>query len=142
MSTRGTRTSRVRTQTRGAEVGEARIIPLHADTAGGRARTRPVAPSRAGEPWQPEPVVPEPTPEVAAGPGPEASEWEEALAEVLAFLRRRTLGDYPVDDFGFDADLTDNVLIPALRPLYRSWFRVETIGMHHVPDTGGALVVA
>jgi 1-acyl-sn-glycerol-3-phosphate acyltransferase len=60
----------------------------------------------------------------------------------LAFVRRRLEGDYAVDDFGFDADLTDNVLLPVLRPLYRTWFRVETIGMHHVPDTGGALVVA
>src|SRR5690606_11743851 len=56
--------------------------------------------------------------------------------------RRRLTGDYEVDEFGFDPDLTDNVILPLLRPLYRSWFRVETIGMHHVPAEGGALVVA
>jgi 1-acyl-sn-glycerol-3-phosphate acyltransferase len=33
-------------------------------------------------------------------------------------------------------------LLPALRPLYQKWFRVETIGMRNVPDIGGALVVA
>jgi len=33
-------------------------------------------------------------------------------------------------------------MLPAMRPLYRRWFRVETIGMHHVPAEGGALVVA
>jgi len=72
--------------------------------------------------------------------GPSAA--EETVERLFAFLRRRLDGDYSVDEFGFDPDLTDNVLIPALRPLYRSWSRVETIGMHHVPDVGGALLVA
>ena len=42
------------------------------------------------------------------------------------------------DDFGFDADLTDHVLLPPLRPLYDKWFRVETRGLDNVPDVGGA----
>ena len=29
-----------------------------------------------------------------------------------------------------------------LRPLYEKWFRTEAIGLHNVPDVGGALVVA
>ena len=73
---------------------------------------------------------------------PSAPEWERKLAGGLAFLRRRLTGDYEVDDFGFDPDLTDHVLLPPLRPLYESWFRVETRGLEHVPDTGGALLVA
>ncbi|MDQ3505957.1 MAG: acyltransferase family protein [Actinomycetota bacterium] len=68
--------------------------------------------------------------------------WEHKVAEGLAFLRRRLTGDYEVDDFGFDQDFTDNVYLPALRPLYKSWFRIETFGMHNIPDIGGALVVA
>ncbi|MPZ64774.1 MAG: hypothetical protein GEU83_04405 [Pseudonocardiaceae bacterium] len=72
----------------------------------------------------------------------ELAQWEQQLAELLAFLRRRVTGDYDIDEFGFDAELTDHMLLPMLRPLYRSWFRVQTIGMHRVPDTGGALVVA
>jgi 1-acyl-sn-glycerol-3-phosphate acyltransferase len=75
----------------------------------------------------------------AATPAPE---WEQKLAGGLAFLRRRITGDYEVDDFGFDPDLTENVLLPPLRPLYEKWFRVETRGLDNVPDTGGALVVA
>ncbi|MDP9100943.1 MAG: acyltransferase family protein [Actinomycetota bacterium] len=71
-----------------------------------------------------------------------ASEFERKLAGGLAFLRRRITGDYEVDEFGFDADLTDHVLLPPLRPLYRNWFRVETRGLDNVPETGGALVVA
>ena len=60
----------------------------------------------------------------------------------LDFLRRRLTGDYTVDDFGFDPDLTDHVLIPPLRPLYERWFRVEVRGIENVPSIGGALIVA
>jgi 1-acyl-sn-glycerol-3-phosphate acyltransferase len=118
-------------------VPDARVIPLHADDTGGRTRWRlgGARPPAAGGPAV-LPPAPEPEPE------PAVAEWEEHLAEVLAFLRRRLTGEYAVDEFGFDPELTENVLIPALRPLYERWFRVETIGMHHVPDTGGALVVA
>ncbi|MGA8113561.1 MAG: lysophospholipid acyltransferase family protein [Actinocatenispora sp.] len=68
--------------------------------------------------------------------------WDERIADAVAFLRRRVTGDYPVDDFGFDADLTEQVLAPILRPLYRSWFRVDVSGLAHVPDVGPALLVA
>ncbi len=34
------------------------------------------------------------------------------------------------------------MLLPPLRPLYNSWFRVETRGLDNVPDAGGALLVA
>lgn len=69
------------------------------------------------------------------------SSWEESVADALAFARRRVLGDYRVDEFGFDAELTDHVFMPPLRPFYEKWFRVEAIGLHNVPDSG-ALVVA
>jgi 1-acyl-sn-glycerol-3-phosphate acyltransferase len=71
-----------------------------------------------------------------------APSWEEQLAGGLDFLRRRLTGDYDTDEFGFDPDLTDHVLLPLLRPLFSRWFRAETQGVAHVPDTGGALVVA
>lgn len=64
------------------------------------------------------------------------------LSSALGFVRRRIAGDYTVDDFGFDPDLTDNVLLAALRPLYQRWFRVELVGIENVPTDGGALVVA
>ena len=85
---------------------------------------------------------PEQAPSTLPEPGELPPGWEAALADALAFLRRRLTGDYDVDEFGFDPDFTDNVLLPPLRPLYRTWFRVETIGMENVPDEGGALVVA
>jgi 1-acyl-sn-glycerol-3-phosphate acyltransferase len=69
-------------------------------------------------------------------------DWDRKVAEGLAFLRRRLTGDYEVDEYGYDPELADKVLLAALRPLYRRWFRVEVRGIENVPSTGGALVVA
>ncbi len=73
---------------------------------------------------------------------PPAGDWQDRAAGLLALARRRLTGEYSVDEFGFDAQLNDEVLVTALRPLYRSWFRVEARGLHHVPAEGAALVVA
>ena len=62
--------------------------------------------------------------------------------EAWEFVQRRRSGDYEVDEFGFDPDLTENVLMALVRPLYRSWFRVESSGLENIPDDSGALVVA
>jgi 1-acyl-sn-glycerol-3-phosphate acyltransferase len=67
---------------------------------------------------------------------------ERQVAATLAFVRRRLTGDYTVDEFGFDEDFTENVYLPLLRPLYKSWFRVEVRGIENIPSTGGALVVS
>ena len=67
---------------------------------------------------------------------------DEAVERLLAFLRRRLTGDYDVDVFGFDEELTEQVLMPLFRPLYRRWWRVETSGIERVPSEGGALLVA
>jgi 1-acyl-sn-glycerol-3-phosphate acyltransferase len=78
---------------------------------------------------------------VAEGQRAGLADVDRYVANALAFLRRRLSGDYVIDEFGFDADLTE-ALLPALRPLYRSWFRVEVRGIENIPATGGALVVA
>jgi 1-acyl-sn-glycerol-3-phosphate acyltransferase len=101
-------------------MGDARVIPLHGGGDGERRR-----------PW----AVPQPAEDTRP-------DWERRVAGGLAFLRRRITGDYEVDDFGFDKDLTEHVLAPPFRPLYEKWFRVEATGLQHVPSTGGALVVA
>lgn len=67
--------------------------------------------------------------------------WLEHVTQAAAFLRRRLTGDYEVDEFGFDADLTEHVLLPLLRPLHRVYWRVASSGAEHLP-TGGGLVVA
>ena len=78
----------------------------------------------------------------AQAAGLSGEEVERQVAGTLAFLRRRLTGDYTVDDFGFDPDFTEHVYLPLLRPLYRSWFRVEVRGIENIPSEGGALVVA
>ncbi|SDP64752.1 1-acyl-sn-glycerol-3-phosphate acyltransferase [Klenkia soli] len=79
----------------------------------------------------------EPVEPPAAEPG-----WEDQVAGGLEFLRRRLTGEYETDEFGFDPDLADHLLMPVLRPLFQKWFRVETQGLANIPDVGGALVVA
>ncbi|OII61935.1 glycerol acyltransferase [Streptomyces sp. CC53] len=76
------------------------------------------------------------------GPGADAGRWEQRLAGGLAFLRRRITGEYEVDEFGYDEELTDQVLMSLLRPLYEKYFRVEVRGIENIPSEGGALVVA
>jgi 1-acyl-sn-glycerol-3-phosphate acyltransferase len=107
---------------------EARVIPLYPQeqSADGRPLPRPA-------------LIDSFTSDAQRKAG---GDLEERLIDLLAFVRRRLDGNYQVDEFGFDQELTDQVLLPLLRPLYSQWFRVETIGMHHVPDTGAALIVA
>jgi 1-acyl-sn-glycerol-3-phosphate acyltransferase len=77
-----------------------------------------------------------------AGSGDGAGTLERRVASGLAFLRRRLTGDYEVDDFGYDEELTDQVLMSLLRPVYEKYFRVEVKGMENIPSEGGALIVA
>jgi 1-acyl-sn-glycerol-3-phosphate acyltransferase len=72
----------------------------------------------------------------------DGADIEALLAEALGFLRRRLTGDYDIDVYGFDRELTEQILLPLARPLYRRWWRVRAVGLEHVPDDDGALVVA
>jgi len=73
---------------------------------------------------------------------PVTGEWVNRLAGVADFLRRRVEGDYEFDpETGFDPELNRAVLMPAVRPLYRNWFRVKMNGIENVPSDGAALVV-
>jgi 1-acyl-sn-glycerol-3-phosphate acyltransferase len=79
-------------------------------------------------------------PEPLALPPPPG--WRGRLAGVTGFARRRLVGDYQVDQFGFDPELNAAVLMPAALSLYRNWFRVQMRGVTNVPGTGRALIVA
>ncbi|MGH3518469.1 MAG: lysophospholipid acyltransferase family protein [Haloechinothrix sp.] len=74
-----------------------------------------------------------------------ATEYADLLpapvAKALDFLRDRLTGEYTIDEFGFDSDLTDNLFLPPLRLLYEKWFRVSTHGVQHLPMDEGALIV-
>jgi len=102
-----------------------------------RLKAAPTAPSK--EELPPPPPPPSDQPGQAEDAMAQLAAWME---EAVAFIQRRLRGDYAVDEFGFDPELNDQVLMGLVRPLYRSWFRVETSGLEHVPAEGGALVVA
>lgn len=69
-------------------------------------------------------------------------QWEPQLARFLAFLRRRVTGDYAVDEYGFDQEITERFFMAALRPIAQRWFRIEVRGVENIPTEGGALVVS
>lgn len=69
------------------------------------------------------------------------SDWNRRLAEMLAALRKRLAGDYEVDEFGFDRQVTE-ILTHAVQPLAEKWFRLEIRGAENIPERGGALLVA
>jgi 1-acyl-sn-glycerol-3-phosphate acyltransferase len=69
------------------------------------------------------------------------SDWESRLATFVAALRRRLSGDFEVDEFGFDAQISE-VLSAAIEPLAEKWFRLEVRGVENIPADGGALLVA
>ncbi|HEX9892090.1 MAG TPA: lysophospholipid acyltransferase family protein [Actinomycetota bacterium] len=75
-----------------------------------------------------------------AAPAPAANGAPQS--ELLDFLRRRLTGEYDVDEFGFDPELTEKVLMKIARPFYRDWWRVEWVGLENVPAEGSALLVA
>lgn len=118
---------------------DAQIIPLPDD---GKRLSASKAARRVGntgpQPVRPSAVLPPALPEAV----PEPEEFLEQLAAAWQVIQRRMSGDYAVDEFGFDPELTESVFMAVLRPLYRSWFRVEASGLEHVPETEGALVVA
>jgi len=78
-----------------------------------------------------------------AGPADETpNELAQRIGAVGDFVRKRLTGDYSVDEFGFDPQFNDAVVLPLLRFFYQNWFRVEVSGMENLPESGPALVVA
>ena len=70
------------------------------------------------------------------------NELAQRVAAVAGFLRQRFMGDYAVDEFGFDPHFNAAIVRPLLRFFFRSWFRVEVSGIENLPSDGAALVVA
>lgn len=86
------------------------------------------------------PAEPEGTEELIAGVAEPGA--DDSLAGRLRdFIRRRLAGDYPIDEFGYDEELSREVLLPLLRPLFEHYFRVRTLGVNRIPHQGPALLV-
>ena len=69
------------------------------------------------------------------------TDWESRLAAFVAGLRRRLTGDFEVDEFGLDPQITE-LVTAAIEPLAEKWFRLEVRGIENIPTEGGALLVA
>ncbi len=140
---------------------KAKVIPLHSNTgrqaAARRAAARSEAtrrhPSLLSDPngrasaEQIAAVVREIDDRRAGAAGAPAvdespNELAQRISGVAEFVRKRMMGDYVVDEFGFDQHLNDSVFLPLLRVFFNSWFRVEVSGIENLPETGAALVVA
>jgi len=66
----------------------------------------------------------------------------QRITGLADFIRKRLTGDYSVDEFGFDPQYNDAVVLPVLRFFYDSWFRVEVSGIENIPADGAGLIVA
>ena len=69
-------------------------------------------------------------------------DWSTSVDQLTTFVRARLSGDYAVDEFGFDPQLTEALFLPVMRWLAHNWFRVEVRGAENVPATGSALLVS
>lgn len=67
---------------------------------------------------------------------------DERFRRLLEFLERRLTGDYRVDVFGFDKELTEEFLHPLAMLFYRNYWRVTSIGVENIPSRGPGLLVA
>src|SRR5207249_8458940 len=65
----------------------------------------------------------------------------QRIQEAIAFVGRRLTGQYDIDEFGFDPELTETLVAPILRPLHRAYWRVEWRGLENLPSEGSALLV-
>ncbi len=69
-------------------------------------------------------------------------DWSTSVDQLATFVRARLSGDYAIDEFGFDPQLTEALFLPVMRWLAHNWFRVEVRGAENVPATGSALLVS
>ncbi len=160
---RGSGTARPSSAARGLAGGKpkppatASSVPEPADAPATAPKPRKAPPPRKERPTEPQPAPATTTERAPLGgitPGEWlgafqfaakevfGEDWEPQLARFLAFLRRRVTGEYAVDEYGFDAEVTDRFLMAALRPIAEKWFRIEVIGADNLPVDGGALVVS
>jgi 1-acyl-sn-glycerol-3-phosphate acyltransferase len=65
----------------------------------------------------------------------------DRVRAAIDFLKRRATGEYQVDEFGFDPELTEKILMPLLRPMWQQYWRVDWLGLSNVPAKGAAMLV-
>ncbi len=68
-------------------------------------------------------------------------DWDGSCDELRDFARSRLTGEYAVDEFGFDPEFTERIVMPLLRVVAEKWFRIEVRGVENLPAEGPALLV-
>ncbi len=98
-------------------------------------------------------VTPSQAARAAGNTGPQASrstttsqipgrEAVDVLQDLFGALQSALTASGSQDASGFDPEFTAHVLLPIVRPLYRAWFRVRTVGIENIPASGSGLVVS
>lgn len=122
---------------------KAKVIPLHSDPARAASRAKARATrTPTGSAEEIADVIREFESRRGSPVEPTPGELAERIAGAADFLRRRITGNYSVDEFGFDPQYNEAVVMPVLRFFHDTWFRVEVSGVENIPDTGAALIVA
>jgi 1-acyl-sn-glycerol-3-phosphate acyltransferase len=65
----------------------------------------------------------------------------QTVQDMLDFLRDRLTGNYEVDQFGFDREVTEKFWLPLLKPVGQYYWRVDWRGLENIPSDGAALLV-
>ena len=65
----------------------------------------------------------------------------QAFRESMEFIRRRRAGDYEIDDWGRDDELTQRLMFVG-RFIFKYYWRVTVTGVENVPADGRCLLVA
>ncbi|BBY59178.1 acyltransferase [Mycolicibacterium sarraceniae] len=70
------------------------------------------------------------------------NELAQRISAIADFVSKRLSGDYTVDEFGFDPQFNNALVMPLLRFFFQNWFRVEVSGIENLPKNGAGLLVA
>lgn len=70
------------------------------------------------------------------------NELAQRISAIADFVYKRLTGDYSVDEFGFDPQFNNALVLPLLRFFFQNWFRVEVSGIENLPKNGAGLLVA
>jgi len=54
------------------------------------------------------------------------------LQHLFEVLQSTVTASGSVDDFGFDPEFTETILLPIIRPIYHAWFRVQIMGVENI----------
>ncbi|NTY62458.1 1-acyl-sn-glycerol-3-phosphate acyltransferase [Mycolicibacterium sphagni] len=76
------------------------------------------------------------------GPAEAPNELAQRISAIADFVSKRLTGDYSVDEFGFDPQFNNALVLPLLRFFFQNWFRVEVSGIENLPKNGAGLLVA